>query len=202
MITRTTNCWFSFIALSCVFSFFSFVTPSTAQDWERWLRTQPYTPPQFDRTPHMHPAPPGKVFPFHQESRSNNLKRFLRQLRREQAVASLTEEDIGPTLSEVRAIEDQLLEAALQAEINSRTQSLAIQTEPFPESTSGVVASPSDTLVASPTLSDTATAPIVAQNPLASPSIFVPAATASVKLTMPASVPIFPGSYSAPADNE
>ncbi len=179
----------------CGFALWQPVGRTDAQDWERWLRTQPYTPPQYDRTPQIFPAPPGQVFPYHQEARPTSLQRWLRQLRREQALASMTtDEAVGPSLSEISEIESQLYEAALQAELASRSLSLQISLEPPPEED---VPQPDTPLAPLPPASETSsTAPLVTQPAASSTATTVPAALPAEKppvnigaASFPASVP-------------
>lgn len=163
----------SVVMTICCLALWQSCTGLVAQDWERWLRTQPYTPPQYDRTPQIFPAPPGQVFPYHQEAHPTNLQRRLRQLRHELALASMSEDEPGvPSLSEINDIENQLFEAALRAEIASRSLAMSPLLEEVPPEPLSEPATPSTPL---PPVVPTASAPDVTQPAASPPATIVPA---------------------------
>lgn len=174
----------------------------SAQTWEHWLRTQPSSPPRFDRTPFPYPSQ-GKAFPYHQEAHSVNLGRFLRELRRELRPASTTDSLSGPTMSEVTELQNLLLEAAIQAEISASSTALMPDIPASELNATGTLSPASGTsFPASGTSSASSTAPLVTQPVASAPPKVAASSTASVSVPVVFPKPVFPASYSAPADNE
>lgn len=90
------------------------------QTWERWLQAPPQTSGGFRRQPVSDPPPRGALLQYRFEGRSSTLPKWIDQLDQERAIqdelqrSQTTDPNQPPALSEVSAINEQLLDAAIQ----------------------------------------------------------------------------------------
>ena len=97
-----------------------FCVAAPAQQWERWLQVPPQTHGGFRRQPVADPPPGATSLRYRFEARPSTLTRWADELDQERAVqeeikrSSVTDPNQPPAFSEVSAINEQLLDAAIQ----------------------------------------------------------------------------------------
>jgi len=102
----------------CAATMFCLAAP--AQQWERWLQAPPQTHGGFRRQPVADPPPGATSLRYRFEARPSTLVRWADELDRERAVqeeirrSSVIDPNQPPAFSEVSAINEQLLDTAIQ----------------------------------------------------------------------------------------